>query len=80
MDIKTFVFFDTETTGFADPSITEISMIAYRRKDLLEATKELPFPRVMSKILLQLNPAKRIEDGAKEISGYVKTISKAIVV
>jgi len=56
MEIKTFVFFDTETTGLKHPNITELSMIAYRRRDLIEASNERPFPRVMTKILLHFNP------------------------
>lgn len=69
MEIQTFVFFDTETTGLRNPNITEISMIAYRRRDLLTASPDNPFPRVMTKILLHLNPNKSIEDVAQDISG-----------
>lgn len=69
MEINTFVFFDIETTGLKHPNITEISMIAYRRKDLLGATGENPFPRVMTKMLLHLNPKKFIDLEAENLSG-----------
>lgn len=72
MEIKTFVFFDTETTGLRKPNITELSMIAYRRRDLLSASPDNPLPRVMTKILLHLNPNKSIEDVAQDISGKLR--------
>lgn len=72
MEIQTFVFLDTETTGLSEPNITEISMIAYRRRDLLAASNDYPFPRVMTKILLHLNPEKCIDREAERITGYKK--------
>lgn len=73
MEIQTFVFLDTETTGLRLPNITELSMIAYRRRDLLTASAGNQFPRVMTKILLHINPNKFIEEEAQNISGYVES-------
>lgn len=67
--IKTFVFLDTETTGLRRPNITELSMMGYRRIDLLDAPKDCSFPRVLTKILLHFNPEKIIEQQATEITG-----------
>ena len=40
--IKTFVFIDLETTGLSDPRITELSMIAVSRDDLILMSTALP--------------------------------------
>lgn len=72
MEIQTFVFLDTETTGLRSPDIIELSMVAYRRRDLLEASSQNPLPRVMTKILLHMKPNKVIDAQAEAISGKAK--------
>lgn len=73
MVIKTFAFFDLETSGLPDydffkTKITELSIVAVSADQILSSTKE-KFPRVLHKLTKCLNPAKRINDKASEISG-----------
>ncbi|CAL1541815.1 unnamed protein product [Lymnaea stagnalis] len=68
--VKTFVIFDTETTGLPNssdsPRITELSFIALSRDGLLDASKP---SRVASKLLLCFNPQKEIDPKASSLSG-----------
>ncbi|VUZ57708.1 unnamed protein product [Hymenolepis diminuta] len=67
---STFVFFDTETTGLLredfHPRITELSMVAVNRVDLLNGVKT---PRVQNKISLCFNPLSEFHPVAAKISG-----------
>ncbi|KAM7539768.1 hypothetical protein Aperf_G00000023458 [Anoplocephala perfoliata] len=70
MKFSTFIFFDTETTGLLrsnfHPRITELSMIAVNRFDLLN---DINVPRVLNKLTLCFNPLSGIHPKAAEISG-----------
>lgn len=74
--IQTFVFFDTEATGLLGfsnpPNITEMAFVACSREHLLEATKG-KIPRVISKLLLPVNPCKNIHPESTNITGKLKT-------
>lgn len=68
--IKTFIFFDIETTGLREPiEITELAMVAISREDLLRARTNGPFPRIMQKLVIHIQPQNEIEVGAARISG-----------
>lgn len=69
--IKTFAFFDLETTGLPDleffkTKITELSVVAVSVEHLLEAKDA---PRVQHKLTLCFNPFKRIDLKATEVTG-----------
>ncbi|XP_015586072.1 uncharacterized protein LOC107263408 [Cephus cinctus] len=70
-EIKTFVFFDLETTGLIRgkimPGITEISLIAVSREAILEKNGKLP--RVSHKLIMPINPKKTIPDIVTNITG-----------
>lgn len=67
--IRTFVFFDVETTGLASPvQITELAMVAVSRSTLLRDNNG-QLPRVMPKLVIQVKPTKGIESKAVEITG-----------
>lgn len=69
--IKSFVFFDTETTGLVgcdQPKLTELALIALTREHLLEATKNV-IPRVQFKLLVPVNPCKVIHPHSTQITG-----------
>ena len=83
-EIKTFVFFDLESTGLTDnPRITEISMIAMNRSSGMEmvykARKNLwapglpegppDLPRVQNKVTVCIYPMKLVCLAAAEITG-----------
>lgn len=76
--IQTYVFFDLETTGLPQwnclPNITEISMVAVSRRDLLSHTNTNTLPRVLHKLLLPINPTIKISKGATKISGLSNEI------
>ncbi|CAL1541816.1 unnamed protein product, partial [Lymnaea stagnalis] len=67
--VKTFVIFDTETTGLPSPGnnprITELSFIALLRDELLKSST----PRVVNKLLLCFNPQKNISYKSSSITG-----------
>lgn len=67
---STFIFLDTETTGLLKrnfhPRITELSMIAVDRFDLLN---DVNVPRVLNKLTLCFNPLSGIHPKAAELSG-----------
>uniref|UniRef100_A0A182RJN9 Exonuclease domain-containing protein n=1 Tax=Anopheles funestus TaxID=62324 RepID=A0A182RJN9_ANOFN len=63
VEIKSFVFFDLETTGLPHlehfrTKITELSMVACARGHLLESSTDLP--RVTHKLSLCFNPSRMI--------------------
>ena len=67
---KTFVFFDTETTGLPNqanpPKITELSFLAVSKGELNGESTE---PRVINKLTLCFNPEKAITPLAVDSSG-----------
>ncbi|XP_066292691.1 uncharacterized protein [Branchiostoma lanceolatum] len=71
--IRTFVFFDLETTGLDQPrQITEISLAAVRRDQLLTGTTVPPggasLPRIMDKFTACVRPRRDIHPKAAEIT------------
>lgn len=73
-EIKTFVFFDTETTGlphqeFNKTKITELAFIACSKVELLKHAGKGDMPRVKHKLAICLNPMKSISSFASEITG-----------
>ncbi|CAL1541812.1 unnamed protein product [Lymnaea stagnalis] len=68
--VKTFVIFDTETTGLPSPGnnprITELSFIALLRDELLSKSRA---PRVVNKLLLCFNPQKKIKTESSSLTG-----------
>ena len=72
--IKTFAFFDLETTGLPDleffkTKITELSIIAVSVDHLTEVKDKADTPRVQQKLTLCFNPFKRIDLKASEVTG-----------
>uniref|UniRef100_A0A336KCU1 CSON003226 protein n=1 Tax=Culicoides sonorensis TaxID=179676 RepID=A0A336KCU1_CULSO len=72
-EIRSIAFFDIEATGlpseeFNRTKITEISFVACSTEHLL-ATKFGDLPRILHKLTLCMNPAKRISDVAEKITG-----------
>ena len=67
---KTFVFFDTESTGLPNqanpPKITELSFLAVSKGELNGESTEL---RVINKLTLCFNPEKEITPTAADVSG-----------
>lgn len=73
-EIKTFVFFDIETTGlpeeeFSKTKITELALIACSKVELLNHTGKGKRPRVQHKLTICLNPMKLVSLGSSRISG-----------
>lgn len=72
LQVKTFVFFDIETTGLLNLSdevrITELGFTACSREHLIDGIKGR-IPRVTSKLLLQINPMKPIRPESTRITG-----------
>ncbi|CAG5129920.1 unnamed protein product [Candidula unifasciata] len=70
ISVKTFVLFDTETTGLPspgyNPGIVELCFIAVTREELLTKQKTL---RVINKLVICVNPCKKIGSSASEITG-----------
>ncbi|BFZ20435.1 hypothetical protein BsWGS_23473 [Bradybaena similaris] len=70
VNVKTFVLFDTETTGLRSPGynphIMELCFIAVTREELLTKQKA---PRVLNKLVICFNPGKKIGFKASEITG-----------
>ncbi|MEC4734872.1 MAG: exonuclease domain-containing protein [Wolbachia endosymbiont of Halictus tumulorum] len=68
---NTFIFFDLETTGLITnncmPKITELSLIAVSRNAICNTTKTLP--RVLSKLVLPINPVTYISENVETITG-----------
>ncbi|XP_012941377.1 uncharacterized protein LOC106012576 [Aplysia californica] len=68
--IRSFVFFDTETTGLPSPGnrpkITELSFVALTREELLSRNCA---PRALNKLTLCFNPGKRIGVHSSIITG-----------
>lgn len=70
--IKTFVFFDLETTGLIGkimPKITELSLIAVSRIAICETMNNLP--RVLHKLVLPIHPNINISTKINEITGIL---------
>lgn len=63
MEIRTFIFFDLETTGLISgnkiPKITEIALVAVTRESIYKSSKT-SLPRVLHKLVLPINPQKVI--------------------
>lgn len=71
--IETFVFFDAETTGLgfdehSPTRFTELAFVACMREHLLD-TNKAKMPRVVSKLLLPINPTKIISPTVTELTG-----------
>lgn len=75
--IKTFVFFDLESTGlpefeFYKTKITELSFVACATEHLRASNIQLgsdDLPRILHKLTVCLNPRKMIQPKATDISG-----------
>uniref|UniRef100_A0A182SXW8 Exonuclease domain-containing protein n=1 Tax=Anopheles maculatus TaxID=74869 RepID=A0A182SXW8_9DIPT len=72
VEIKSFVFFDLETTGIPQyehfrTKITELSMVACAREHLVESSTDLP--RVTHKLSLCFNPLRMISLGSSQATG-----------
>lgn len=71
--LNSFVFFDLETTGLAglkSPKITEISLLACSRTQLIDSNaKGNELPRVLHKQTVCLNPRRVIDPKASETTG-----------
>lgn len=75
--IKTFAFFDTETTGLPDleyfkTKITELSIVAFSVDHFMDP--RLKLPRVQHKLTMCFNPWKRIDLKASEITGLTNDL------
>ncbi|XP_033326094.2 three-prime repair exonuclease 1 isoform X1 [Megalopta genalis] len=67
---QTCIFFDLETTGLITkcmPKITELSLIAVSRNAISVETGTLP--RVLSKLVLPINPVKEIPKAIETLTG-----------
>lgn len=76
--IKTFVFFDVETTGLGSnehspTQFTELAFVAVMR-DHLMATKKNDIPRALFKLVLPVNPRKIILPETTQITGNFEAI------
>ena len=71
-DIKTFVFFDLESTSLQSagvyPHVTELSMVAVKRP-ALDCKHDSKLPRVLDKLSLCINPGKPVSPIAADITG-----------
>lgn len=75
--IKTYVFFDLETTGLPTkedgvPAITELGMLAVKRKHL--ENRETDVIRVQNKFLMCFNPDKKMTKESVELSGLTNEL------
>lgn len=73
-EIKTFLFFDIETTGLPEyennkTKITEISLMAITRDQLQQYSNYNIFPRVVNKLNLCFNPGRLIHFDSTRLSG-----------
>ncbi|XP_012268175.2 three-prime repair exonuclease 1 isoform X2 [Athalia rosae] len=77
-EIRTFIFFDLETTGLIQgsnmPRITEMSLVATSRNSLLSEDGKLP--RVMHKLLIPLEPSQEIPPIVSRITGLNNDLLK----
>ncbi|XP_069501448.1 three prime repair exonuclease 2 [Ambystoma mexicanum] len=74
--IKSFIFFDLETTGLPkdNPKVTEICLVAVHRASLENPTRDaatgnLQLPRILDKLCLFIDPGKSLTPKATEITG-----------
>ncbi|KAJ8704797.1 hypothetical protein PYW08_012117 [Mythimna loreyi] len=75
--IETYVFFDLETTGLIEgkdvPSITELGMLAVKRKHFLETRPDQEL-RVQHKFRMCFNPHRPLSDKSVELSGLTNEL------
>lgn len=81
--IKTFVFFDVETTGLginecSPTQFTELAFVAVMRDHLMAANKNT-IPRALFKLVLPVNPRKLILPETTRITGKFHNTSKLLV-
>ncbi|XP_076248422.1 uncharacterized protein LOC143188192 [Calliopsis andreniformis] len=72
--IRTFIFFDLETTGFITktmPKIIELSLVAVSSTAICDIEQNLP--RVLHKLVLPIFPCKQIPPKVQEITGLSLT-------
>lgn len=71
--IRTFIFFDLETTGLITkasmPRITEMSLIGVTRSAICDTLD--PLPRVLHKLVIPVHPGIQISKKITEITGNV---------
>lgn len=71
--IKTFIFFDLETTGLIEkklmPKIIELSLIAVSRNAICETME--PLPRVLHKLVLPIHPNTDISKLIHNLTGIL---------
>lgn len=65
-EVKTVVFFDTETNCLDKPRITEICLMSVQREELLTTVGT---PRVVNKVTLCINPQRCMDSEACKITG-----------
>ncbi|KAK4011625.1 hypothetical protein OUZ56_020742 [Daphnia magna] len=66
-EINSLVFFDLETTGLKEPQITELSFFSVEKSQFLNSQKG-KIPRVTNRLNMCINPSKKIEPKAAEIT------------
>ncbi len=70
--IKTFAFFDLESTGLLSPkkrvNITEMALVCVDRENLQNVTMN-GLPRVMHKLRIPIKPTISVENGARFFTG-----------
>ncbi|KAK3088811.1 hypothetical protein FSP39_024019 [Pinctada imbricata] len=71
--VASFVFLDFEATGLLGPGerpkITEMSMVACQREEMLDINRRACPPRVQNKLTLCFNPNKMIHPHASHVTG-----------
>lgn len=72
-EIKTFIFFDTETTGlpvfeYNRTQITEMAFVACSSEHLLDTSMN-NLPRVLQKLVVVVNPMRMIQPKSTELTG-----------
>lgn len=72
LEIKTFVFFDSETTGLPSlenntTKVTELCFVAVESEHLRQGV----YPRVQNKLSFCINPKKYIQQEASSITGWI---------
>ena len=82
--IKTYVFFDLESTGLSAARVTEVSLVAVHHQEFTSFSKMFSnkmasksdqtglcwlYPRVMNKLTLAVNPAKPVNYFVEQLTG-----------